>query len=62
MRFVPNTWMDNLADEVLKDPFFRKNNVPAVMIFANKKMAIFWILNSLDLKRKKSKWNWKTVI
>ena len=31
MRFVPNTWMDNLADEVLKDPFFRKNNVPAVM-------------------------------
>ena len=31
MRFVPNTWMDSLADEVLKDPFFRKNTVPAVM-------------------------------
>lgn len=31
MRFVPNTWMDNLADEVLKDSFFRKNPVPAVM-------------------------------
>ena len=31
MRLVPNTWMDTLADEVLKDQFFRKNNVPAVM-------------------------------
>ena len=32
MRLVPNNnWLESLTDEVLKDPFFRKNTVPAVM-------------------------------
>lgn len=64
MRFVPNTWMDNLADEVLKDPFFRKNNVPAVMKTDIREQEDGYLLD-IELpgfKKEETKWNWKTVI